>query len=86
MRFSVATLLSIGLGISFGIGAGSGAAHAAGSCGIGCHTAINGGCVVDGWETGAARWNECPAGAQPRPPCGAYYSWRRHSRTCMRVD
>ena len=39
------------------------------SCGPGCHSAINGGCVVDGWEAGARVFNECPAGARPRRPC-----------------
>ena len=90
MRSFVTTLRSIGLGvglwISFGPAIGVGTAYAAGSCGVGCHTAANGGCVVDGWETGAVRRNECPAGAQPRPPCGSYYSWRPHSKTCLRVD
>ena len=79
MRLFVATLLA---SIAFG----AGAAQAADACGPGCHAAVNGGCVVNGWEVGAAVWNECPAGAVSRPPCGAYYSWRRHSRTCMRVD
>jgi len=64
----------------------TGAAQAADACGPGCHAAIYGGCVVDGWEVGAAGWNECPAGARPRPPCGSYYSWRKPSKTCMRVD
>jgi hypothetical protein len=83
MRLFAATLLfSIGLAM----GPGTGAAQAADACGPGCHAAINGGCVVDGWEAGAPVWNECPAGAHPRPPCGSYYSWRRHSKTCMRVD
>jgi hypothetical protein len=72
--------------LAFSIGLGVGAVNAADGCGPGCHAAINGGCVVNGWQTGAAVRNECPAGAQPRPPCGSYYSWRRHSKTCMRLD
>jgi hypothetical protein len=87
MRLFVVTLsVSIALGISLGISLGAGAARAADSCGVGCHAAVNGGCVVNGWEGGAAVWNECPAGAVSRPPCGSYYSWRRHSHTCMRVN
>lgn len=80
MRFFVATLFSAFIFIF------AGAAQAAGFCGPGCHAAIYGGCVVDGWESGAPVWNECPAGAHPQPPCGKYYSWRKHSKTCMRVD
>jgi hypothetical protein len=76
--FAAMLVVSIGLGFS--------AAHAADACGPGCHAAINGGCVVDGWQLGAAVWNECPAGAHPRPPCGSGYSWRKHSKTCMRVN
>jgi hypothetical protein len=53
-----------------------GMAHAQDGCGPGCHTAINGGCVVDGWEAGARVFNECPAGARPRRPCPAYYAWK----------
>lgn len=79
MRLFVATLL---VSIAFG----AGAAQAADNCGPGCHAAVNGGCVVNGWEAGTVAWNECPAGAVSRPPCGSYYSWRRHSKTCMRVD
>ena len=82
MRNLVATLFSIGLGLGLGLDA----AQAAGSCGPGCHAAVYGGCVDDGWETGAAAWNECPAGAHPRPPCGAYYVWRGHSKMCMRLN
>jgi hypothetical protein len=52
------------------------------SCGPGCHFASNGGCVVDGWETGARVWNECPAGARPQPPCGEGYRWRRLLKAC----
>ncbi len=39
-----------------------GPAIAADQCGPGCHSAQYGGCVVDGWETGARVWNECPTG------------------------
>lgn len=70
----------------FSIGLGIGAAQAADGCGPGCHTAVNGGCLVNGWETGTVAWNECPAGAHPRPPCGAYYVWRPHSKMCMRLN
>jgi hypothetical protein len=72
--------------LAVGFGSGIGRARADDLCGPGCHSAVNGGCVVDGWEAGAAVWNECPAGAYPRPPCGSYYSWRRHSKTCMRLN
>jgi hypothetical protein len=83
MRLFVTTLL---VSIALGFSPGTGAVRAADSCGPGCHAAVNGGCVVNGWETGTVAWNECPAGAHSRPPCGSYYSWRRHSQTCMRVD
>jgi hypothetical protein len=52
-------------------------------CGPGCHSAQYGGCVVDGWERGAAVWNECPAGAHPRPPCGGDYVWSKRIRACI---
>ena len=78
MRLFIALLVSIAFGV--------GAAQAADGCGPGCQAAVSGGCVVNGWQTGAPVWNECPAGARSHPPCGAYYSWRRHSHTCMRVD
>ena len=58
-------------------------AQANDSCGPGCHVAPNGGCVVTGWETGAAVWNECPAGARPRPPCGAALKWSRRAKACL---
>jgi hypothetical protein len=84
MRLGVATMLfSIGL-VSIHLGAG--AAHAADECGPGCHSAVNGACVVDGWETGAPVWNECPAGSHPRPPCDRPYSWRKHAKTCLLVN
>jgi hypothetical protein len=47
----------------------AGAARAADDCGPGCHSTVQGACVVNGWEVGAGGWNECPAGARPRPPC-----------------
>jgi len=53
------------------------------SCGPGCQVAPNGGCVVNGWEAGAPVWNECPAGARPRPPCGAAFKWSRQSKACV---
>ncbi|WP_425111620.1 hypothetical protein [Bradyrhizobium sp.] len=63
--------------------AGISTARANDGCGPGCHTAVNGGCVVNGWESGARVWNECPAGAHPRPPCGAGYVWSRSMKACM---
>jgi hypothetical protein len=59
-----------------------GTASADDSCGPGCHNAANGGCVVNGWESRARVWNECPAGAHPRPPCGEGYVWRRQAKAC----
>jgi hypothetical protein len=65
-------------------------ANAADGCGPGCHSTSAGACVVDGWGTAAApKWNECPAGAQARPPCGyggyGYYgyTWRARMRACF---
>lgn len=58
-----------------------GVAHAEWGCGPGCHSARNGECVIDGWGNGA-RWNECPAGARPRPPCGEGYVWRPREKAC----
>ena len=58
-------------------------ANAADGCGPGCHSTRSGACVVDGWGTGAPIWNECPAGARPRPPCGSGYVWRPRMRTCF---
>jgi hypothetical protein len=63
-----------------------GAANAADGCGPGCHSTPGGACVVDGWGTGAHIWNECPAGAQPRPPCSGGYVWRRSKRACFPAD
>jgi hypothetical protein len=79
MRWAVATTL-------FAACLCAGAANAANDCGPGCHSAVNGGCVVNGWETGAVAWNECPAGARARPPCYAPYVWRKHARMCVHVD
>ena len=52
-------------------------------CGPGCHATAQGACVVDGWGTGARIWNECPAGARPRPPCPLDYVWHRAMRACF---
>jgi hypothetical protein len=52
-----------------------GMANAADGCGPGCHSAPNGGCVVDSWTAGAVR-NECPAGARPHRPCPSGMNWR----------
>ena len=60
-----------------------GSANAADGCGPGCHSTRGGACVVDGWGTGAPVWNECPAGAHPRPPCGYGYAWRQSMRACF---
>ena len=79
MRLLAATMLiSIGLGV--------GAACAADGCGPGCHSTTSGACVVNGWETGAVRWNECPAGTHPRPPCAPHYSWIKQAKTCLLVN
>jgi hypothetical protein len=83
MRRSVAlTLFAIALVSTVGLGA----ANAAYDCGPGCHSTVNGACVVDGWEIGAAVWNECPAGSHPRPPCDRPYSWRKHAKACVLVN
>jgi hypothetical protein len=63
--------------------ASSGLANAADGCGPGCHSARYGGCVVDGWASGASVWNECPAGARARPPCGSGYVWRPRYHACF---
>jgi hypothetical protein len=60
-----------------------GPANAAGGCGPGCYSTPSGACVVDGWGTGAAIWNECPAGAHARPPCAYGYDWRPRMRACF---
>lgn len=58
-------------------------ASAADGCGPGCHSTSGGACVVDGWGTGARVWNECPAGARPRPPCPSAYQWRPKMHACF---
>ena len=60
-----------------------GPANAADGCGPGCHSSQYGACVVDGWERAAPVWNECPAGAHPRPPCGGDYTWSKRIRACI---
>jgi len=78
MRMLIATtLISIGLGV--------GGACAADGCGPGCHSTVQGECVVDGWQNGARVRNECPAGAHATPPCGPNYSWVRQARMCLLV-
>jgi hypothetical protein len=67
----------------FAIVPGIGPANAADACGPGCHSTPAGACVVDGWGTGAAIWNECPAEAHPRPPCGYGYVWLQRMRACF---
>lgn len=64
----------------------AGSAYAANGCGPGCHSAVNGGCVVDGWESGARVWNECPAGAHARPPCSPNYTWIRRAKACLLIN
>jgi hypothetical protein len=58
-------------------------ASAADECGPGCHQTSQGACVVYGWGSGAPVWNECPAGARPRPPCGEGYAWSRRYKACF---
>jgi hypothetical protein len=58
-------------------------ANAGGGCGPGCHETSQGTCIVDGWGSGAPVWNECPAGARPRPPCGTGYVWHPRLRACF---
>jgi hypothetical protein len=60
-----------------------GPTNAADGCGPGCRSTSGGACVVDGWGTGAAIWNECPVGAHARPPCGYGYDWRPRMRACF---
>jgi hypothetical protein len=62
-----------------------GSANAGDGCGPGCHTAVNGGCVVDGWGAPGLR-NECPAGAQPHRPCYYPYVWRSRYRACFHAN
>jgi hypothetical protein len=76
MRLAVAvTLLSTCLCAS--------AAYGLDGCGPGCHSTVNGACVVDGWEVGAVRWNECPAGLHARPPCSGYFTWSKAAKMCL---
>ncbi|WP_431309635.1 GCG_CRPN prefix-to-repeats domain-containing protein [Bradyrhizobium iriomotense] len=63
--------------------AGVGLAAAADGCGPGCHATIFGACVADGWGSSAPVRNECPAGAQPRPPCPSGYTWSPRKRACF---
>lgn len=65
---------------------GAGEINAADECGPGCHNAVNGGCVVNGWESGAVAWNECPAFSHPRPRCAAPYVWRKYAKACVHTD
>jgi hypothetical protein len=76
MRILVAVLFAATLA-SIGVG------NAADGCGPGCHSARNGGCVVDGWDRGARVRNECPVGARPSPPCGRWFIWSRREGTCI---
>jgi hypothetical protein len=69
LRYPFVAVLFVGSLSIFGV------ANAADGCGPGCHSAPNGGCVVDGWTAGAAH-NECPVGAGPRRPCPAGMAWR----------
>ena len=84
MRLGLAlTLFSIGLVSISGVGA----ANAADDCGPGCHSTVNGACVIDGWGSGRAHvWNECPAGAHPRPPCTPPYVWQKQAKACVNVN
>jgi hypothetical protein len=83
MRRLVAMTL---LAACLGFGPGAGAAHAFDGCGPGCHSAVNGECVVNGWESGARVRNECPAGAHASPPCAPNYTWSRRARACLLIN
>jgi hypothetical protein len=61
-------------------------ANAGDGCGPGCRSTPGGACVVDGWGTGARVWNECPAGARPRPPCGGGFVWSPNKRACFQTN
>jgi hypothetical protein len=74
---------SILIAALFAIVASVGAASAADGCGPGCRSTASGACVVDSWGTGVPLWNECPAGAHPRPPCTRGYVWRPRMRACF---
>jgi hypothetical protein len=60
MRSLFVAVLFAGTVVSFS------GANTADGCGPDCHSAQNGGCVIDGWGATAAR-NECPAGLGPGP-------------------
>ena len=68
-RFFVVVLFAAGVAVS-------GAANAEDGCGPGCHSAVNGGCMVDGWASGARVFNECPVGTRPQRPCPRHAHWR----------
>jgi hypothetical protein len=70
----------------FAVNLGIVPANAADGCGPGCHQTSQGACVVDGWGTGARVWNECPAGARPRPPCGNGFVWSPRKRACFQTS
>ena len=70
----------------FVIGASISPAGASDGCGPGCHNTSGGACVVDGWGTGTAARNECPAGAHARPPCGYGYTWYPRMRACFAAN
>lgn len=76
-RLMFAGLIAVAAAMSAGV------ARAEDGCGPGCYAAPNGGCVVNGWQRGARVWNECPAGARPRPPCGRFYIWSSAARACI---
>ena len=57
------------------------ASRAEALCGPGCHIALSGACVVDGW--GTVR-NECPMLSRPRPPCP--FGTRFKNGACMSLD
>jgi hypothetical protein len=61
------------------------AAAAAFGCGPGCHSTINGACVVDGWGTGANVRNECPVTTRPRPYCPPTFVWSRSFQACKQT-
>jgi hypothetical protein len=79
-RLFAATLVASALA---GFPASFGIANTWEECGPGCHSTVNGACVVNGWEAGLARWNECPAGSRPHPPCGVGYAWRPRLHACF---
>ena len=68
--------------------AGLGTAQAWYGCGVGCHAARLGGCVVDGWETATpvAPRNQCPVGTFARPHCPYGYVWRTKYHACFAAN